>query len=175
MDNQVIEFLRGKGLNVINENIDQKLETWKAWYKGYVDGFHKYNVYGGKEKHQLKRRTLNMAARVCQDWANKLLNEKVEITVSDEYTQEVLNQLVKQVNFYVRGNNLIEAAFALGGGFFIQYWDGEKVNQKYVLQDMMYPITFDSGVITEAAFSSEKTIKGKKYVYRHRFLPLSFC
>ncbi len=165
MDIQVVEFLRSKGLSVIKEDIDSKLKIWDSWYRGHVDGFHTYTVYGGKKKHNLKRRTLNMASRVCQDWANLLLNEKVDITVSDEYTQLVLNRLIEQVNFYVRGNNLIESAFAKGGGFFIQYWDGEKVNQKYVLQDMMYPISFDSGKLTEAAFASEKTIKGKKYVY----------
>lgn len=165
MDNQVIEFLQGRGLKVINENIDEKLEVWEAWYKGKVDKIHTYNMYTGKKKIKKSRRTLNMAQRVCQDWADLLLNERVEINVADDYTQQVLNELLKQVNFYVRGNNLIEAAFAKGGGFFIQYWDGEKVNQKYVTQDMMYPITYDSGKLTEAAFASEKTVKGKKYTY----------
>ena len=89
----------------------------------------------------------------------------MEINVSDEYTQAKLNHLLKQVNFKVRGNNLLETAFALGGGFLIQYWDGEKTNQKYITQEYMYPITYDSGRLIEAAFASKKTIDGKTYVY----------
>lgn len=165
MDARVTEFLKSKGIRVIPDNIDERLEIWTAWYKGHVDNFHTYNIYEGRKTLKRTRRTLNMAQRVCQDWADLLLNERVKITAADEYTQCVLDKLLAQVNFYVRGNNLIEAAFAKGGGLFIQYYDGTKVSQKYVTQDMMYPITYDSGRLTEAAFASEKTIKGKKYVY----------
>lgn len=165
MNKSVIQYLRGQGIKVIDENIEQKLETWKQWYRGDVSGFHEYSIYNGKKKSRKRRKTLNMAARVCQDWADLLLNERVDISVSDEATQEVLNRLLKQVNFYVRGNNLIELAFALGGGFFIQYWDGTKTSQDYIAQDMVYPITYDSGKLTEAAFASVKTIAGREYTY----------
>ena len=166
MDQQVIAYLKSKSLSVIsNEDIATKMEVWQQWYKGCVDKFHKYKVYSGKKQLELERKTLNLPAKVCQRWADLLLNEKVEINASDEYTQLKLNHLLKQVNFKVRGNNLLETAFAMGGGFLIQYWDGEKTNQKYITQEYMYPITYDSGRLTEAAFASKKTIDGKTYVY----------
>ena len=166
MDQQVIAYLKSKSLSVIsNEDIATKMEVWQQWYRGCVDKFHKYKVYSGKKKLELERKTLNLPAKVCQRWADLLLNEKVEINVSDEYTQLKLNHLLKQVNFKVRGNNLLETAFAMGGGFLIQYWDGEKTNQKYITQEYMYPITYDSGRLIEAAFASQKTIDGKTYVY----------
>lgn len=165
MNKSVVEYLKSQNIKVIEEDIETKIDIWKEWYRGKVDRFHNYQVYSGKRKIDVERKTLNMPARVCQDWADLLLNERVDITVDDENTQKVLNRLLKQVNFYVRGNNLIELAFALGGGFFIQYWDGKKTNQKYVTQDMVYPITFDSGRLIEAAFASSKTIAGKEYIY----------
>lgn len=165
MNPQIVNYLKSKGNTVIDENIDDKLETWEQWYRGHVDRFHSYKIYEGQKNLNQKRRTLNMAARVCQDWADLLLNEKVELSASDKYTEEVLHRLLEQVNFYVRGNNLIEAAFAKGGGFLIQYWDGIKVNQKYITQDKFYPISFDSGKVTEAAFASEITVKGQTYTY----------
>ena len=166
MDQQVIAYLKSKSLSVIsNEDIATKMEVWQQWYKGCVDKFHKSKVYSGKKKLELERKTLNLPVKVCQRWADLLLNEKVEINASDEYTQIKLNHLLKQVNFKVRGNNLLETAFAMGGGFLIQYWDGEKTNQKYITQEYMYPITYDSGRLTEAAFASQKTIDGKTYVY----------
>ena len=165
MNKSVVEYLKSQNIKVIEEDIETKIDIWKEWYRGKVDRFHNYQVYSGKRKINVERKTLNMPARVCQDWADLLLNERVDITIDDEHTQKVLNRLLKQVNFYVRGNNLIELAFALGGGFFIQYWDGKKTNQKYVTQDMVYPITFDSGRLIEAAFASSKTIAGKEYIY----------
>ena len=152
-------------MTVIEDDITEKLEVWKQWYKGSVDKFHKYKVYSGKKQIELERKTLNLAAKTCQRWSDLILNEKVEINVSDEYTQLKLNHLLEQVNFKVRGNNLLETAFAMGGGFLIQYWDGEKTNQKYITQEYMYPITYDSGRLLEAAFSSRKVIDGKSYVY----------
>lgn len=165
MDKQVIDYLKRQNIKVIEEDIEEKMKTWRDWYKGKVETFHNYKVYQGKKKINLDRKSLGMAARGAQRWADLLLNEKVEINVGDEYTEEKLHELLKSVNFYVRGNNLIEAAFAVGGGFFIQYWDGEKTAQKYVLQDFFYPISYDSGRLTEAAFSSNKHIGGKEYVY----------
>lgn len=166
MDQQVIAYLKSKNLSVIsNEDIATKMEVWKQWYQGCVDKFHKYKVYSGKKKLELERKTLNLPCKTSQRWSDLLLNEKVEINASDDYTQTKLNHLLKQVNFKVRGNNLLETAFAIGGGFFIQYWDGEKTNQKYITQEYMYPLTYDSGRLTEAAFSSTKTIDGKTYIY----------
>lgn len=165
MDTQVIEYLKRQNVKVIEEDIETKLDTWRDWYKGKVETFHNYKVYQGKKKINLDRKSLGMAARASQRWADLLINEKVEINIADPYTEEKLKQLLHGVNFYVRGNNLIETAFAIGGGFFIQYWDGEKTSQKYVLQDYFYPITYDSGRLIEAAFSTRKHIDGKEYVY----------
>ena len=165
MDQQVIQYLKSKSLTVIEDDITEKLEVWRQWYKGSVDKFHKYKVYSGKKKLEMERKTLNLPSKVCQRWADLLLNEKVEINAADEYTQLKLNHLLHQVNFQVRGNNLLETAFAMGGGFLIQYWDGEKTNQKYITQEYMYPISYDSGRLTEAAFASQKVIDGKSYVY----------
>lgn len=173
MESNVISFLKGKNIKVIEESdngrdkTNERMVLWRAWYQGFVDNFHLYKVYAGEREVEKKRRTLNMAARVCQDWADLLLNEKVEITVSNEAAQEVLNRLLKQVDFTVRGNNLIQAAFALGGGFLIQYWDGEskQTKQKYITQEYVYPISVENGRITEAAFASEKIFDSEKYKY----------
>ncbi|MCM1115616.1 MAG: phage portal protein [Clostridium sp.] len=165
MDNAIITFLESKKVSVIEEDVSTKLQNWTQWYRGKVDDFHSYKVYQGRKAKQRERLTLNMPARVCQDWADLLLNEKVEINCDDKATQEIIDRLLKQTNFFVRGNNLVERAFALGGGFFIQYWDGKKTSQKYVTQEYMYPITFDSGELTECAFASSKTIGGKRYTY----------
>lgn len=167
MDKEVVKYLKQKNIRVIEEeeDIDGKLQVWRAWYRGKVETFHNYSVYQGTNKINLERKSLGMAARACQRWADLLLNERVEINIADEYTENRARELLHSANFYVRGNNLIEISFAVGGGFLIQYWDGQKTAQKYITQEYMYPITYDSGRLTEAAFSSKKYIAGKEYVY----------
>lgn len=165
MNQAVVEYLKSKSIKVIEEDITTKMEVWGQWYRGKVDKFHEYTTYSGKKTLKLERKTLNMPSRVAQRWADLLVNEKVAISIDDDYSEQKIQELLHQVNFYVRGNNLIETAFALGGGFFIQYWDGEKTNQKYITQEYMYPISYDSGRLTEAAFASAKVIDGKHYVY----------
>lgn len=166
MDKSIIEFLQKKQITVIGDkNIETNLKVWEQWYKGKVDDFHSYKIYTGKRKIKQERKTLNMGQEICHKWADLLLNEKVNIHCSDKSTEERLKDLLMQVNFYVRGNNLVERAFAYGGGFFIQYWDGNKTNQDYISQEMMFPISFDSGRLTEVAFASKKVINQKPYVY----------
>lgn len=168
MDSRVINYLKNAGYKVLSdENLDLTTfyDTWENWYKGYVPTFHEYSVYTGSQKINMRMKQMNMAGKVCEKWADLLLNEKVEITIGDDHSQEVLDRLLKQTNFFVRGNNLIERAFAMGAGYFVQYWDGKKTNQKYISQENAYPISYDSGRITEIAFASEKMYRREKYVY----------
>lgn len=165
MDSKIVDFLKKKGVTVITDNTTNQMKVWKQWYNGNVDGFHKYHLYNGQKKVDATRLSLNMAETVCQDWADLLLNEKTEFSCDDEYTENKLNEILKQINFSVKGNNLIESAFALGGGFFIQYWDGERTAQKYVTQDFAYPITYNSEGITECAFGTTITIADKPLIY----------
>lgn len=166
MNDSLLNFLKAKQILVMpDESADERMQLWLQWYKGKVDKFHEYKVYTGKESKKAKRKTLNMPSRVCQKWADLLLNEKVEINVENEKITEFLRNVLTDSNFYVRGNNLIERAFALGGGYLVEYFDGRKVKLKYISQEMMYPITYDSGRLIECAFVSQKTVKKKKYYY----------
>ena len=171
MENKIVDFLKSKGISVLQGrktdkcDVQRSMEVWYSWYCGHVDTFHNYKVYTGQKMLNCRRLTLDMAGRVCQRWADLLLNEKVDITVSDEYTHKRLQRILRNVNFPVRGNNLIELAFAVGGGFFVQYWDGGTTGQKYISQQNAYPISYDNGRLTEIAFASKKTVEGNDYYY----------
>ena len=60
------------------------ISEWKLWYEGYYKRFHRYMVFNGKERTEQKRASLKMAKRVCEDWANLILNEKVVINAGDD-------------------------------------------------------------------------------------------
>ena len=66
MNKGVINFLKSKNVNVIDEDIQNKLDVWEQWYKGKVDKFHDYKVYQGKKK--LKQELLTQAIKKINIW-----------------------------------------------------------------------------------------------------------
>lgn len=174
--NEIIKQVSGKSkLYDMKSYIDQ----WLEWYQGNVKAFHSYTIFNGKKSIQMKRLTLNMAKRVCEDWANLLLNEKTDITVGDQHSQEVLQKTLMDCNFWQKGNEGIEKSFALGCGAFVVVVDNIGINEKGQLIDTskskvkvkfinatkIIPITFEEEEITECAFVNVNS--GRTYVSLH--------
>jgi A118 family predicted phage portal protein len=146
-----------------------ELSTWLKWYKGFDKTFHEYSVYNGTKKVKLKKKTLNMAKKSCEDWANLLLNEKCEITIKD---QDKLNDILEYNSFKVEANNLVEQSFALSMGAIVESLENVTYNEEtgeivktsdsrvkidYVDATKIYPITFKNKKLIECAFVSENT------------------
>lgn len=127
--------------------------TWLQWYTGNVKDFHNYEVYNGVNDVKCRRRTLNMAKKVAEDWANLLLNEKTDIAYGNNAQQEELEELLQSVNFWQKGNQGVEATFALGNGAFIEGFDeSNKIRLQFVNATKIYPLNFEQDKITECAF-----------------------
>ena len=155
-------------------SMDEYVANWLEWYVGNVKSFHNYTIYNGKKQIRMKRLTLNMGKRVCEDWANLLLNERTDITVSDARSQKALHKVLADCKFWQKGNEGIEKSFALGIGAFVTVVDGIGVNEdgtiadksksrvkvKFVNATKIIPLTFEDEEITECAFinvNSDKT------------------
>lgn len=155
---KVIKEITGKDVVAFNDLTD----AWLQYYKGDVDKFHDYEVYNGVKKIKSQRKTLNMAKKICEDWANLLLNEKTDVVVGDDEQQSNLWKVLNSVNFWTKGNEGIEKTFALGTGAFIESIDKDNNERlQFVSRQKIYPITFDQDKITECAFvnvTSGKTI-----------------
>jgi A118 family predicted phage portal protein len=155
---KVIKEITGKDVVAFNDLTD----AWLQYYKGDVDKFHDYEVYNGVKKIKSQRKTLNMAKKICEDWANLLLNEKTDVVVGDDEQQSNLWEVLNSVNFWTKGNEGIEKTFALGTGAFIESIDKDNNERlQFISRQKIYPITFDQDKITECAFvnvTSGKTI-----------------
>ena len=155
------------------------IKNWLEWYTGDVKAFHNYTVYNGKKQISMKRLTLNMAKRVCEDWANLLLNEKTDITIGDNHSQEVVQKALIDCKFWQKGNEGVEKSFALGLGAFVVVVDNIGVNEKGELSDTskakvkvkfvnatkVKPLTFEEEEVTECAFINVNS--GKTYISIH--------
>lgn len=161
----VCDYLKHK-LNVdIKGDYYGNISQWEEWYKGYYKPFHHYTDYNGRETVQLDRYSLKMAKKVCEDWANMLLNEDTMVVLENKQAQEFVDGVFDRNDFFANANNLIEKTFALGTGAVAVRLNNYKVCLEYITADCIIPISYDNRNITEVAFVSEHTYKGKPYIY----------
>lgn len=153
--NVISKYLKDSGYNVAYIDYGEKIQEFLSWYKGKT-GFHNYKIYNGENFIECERASLNMAKTVCEDMASLELNEKCSITLNEELAQEYIDSVLEDNNFQVMGNQLMEIKNALGGGAFVE--NIENINGMlrptidYIHGDMIFPLTWDNGRISECAF-----------------------
>ena len=162
---EVISLATGRANIELIETCD-KIPEWKGFYEGYVKSFHDYTVYNGKAELKFRRFSLCMPKKACEDWANLLINEKTDITLGDEASQKVLEQIFADSHFWLKANEGVEKTFALGMGAWIVSVEGmaasedgvvditgdEKVNISFINATKIRPITIEDDKVTECAF-----------------------
>lgn len=164
MNDAIRVYLLERKYDTAPDKTYKHIAEWLEWYQGEVEKFHKYKIFNGVTTTTHERYRLGMAKKVCEDWANLILNEKVSIKAGDY--EKRLEEILTANNFQVRGNQLVEQAFALGTGAFVEYKGPEdSVFVDYVRADMIYPLSWDNGDITECAFGSTKVMDGKETIY----------
>lgn len=176
----ILEKLKGLGFDTVpKEFYEQSVDVWQSWYKGKIDSFHKYKCYNGKNFVRQERYSVGMAKKVCEDWANLLLNEKVHITLEGENEQAFFDKVCHENNFVVKANETQEKKAALGTAAYVfsvtdvpvdeesgeMTGTGTDIKIDYVSGKKIIPLSWDNGIIRDCAFAVEKTIKGNEYVY----------
>ena len=101
----VCEYLKNK-LNVdIKGDYYGSISQWEDWYKGYYKPFHHYTDYNGRETVQLDRYSLKMAKKVCEDWANMLLNEETMVVLENKEAQKFVDGVFERNDFFADNRN----------------------------------------------------------------------
>lgn len=190
MDIRAVINILNKELSAnISADYYTRIEDWQQWWAGYVKSFHKFSET--TDTGRKKERTLysmKMAKKICEDWAACLLNEKTQIVVKDKASSEFLQGpeaeqstggVFGATRFWDEANSLVEKAFYSGTGAFVMKLDGilagadgavlrspeAGIRMEYLPAMSIFPITVRYHQITEVAFASENTVRGKKYVY----------
>lgn len=170
----VFEFFKKNGIDTIDKSFYRYIDMWRSWYKGDVQGFHHYKVYNGNTHIKRKRKSLGMAKKVSEDIADLLLNERVEIVLSDKSTDEFVSKVLDDNNFLTLGNEYQERKAATGTVAYVPYLKDAKVDDlgnivdgkiviNYVEAGNIYPLSWQNGRITECVFMFAKTVNRKKY------------
>ena len=179
MSNAVIIKLNELGYTTIPDSFYSKVYEWKSWYQGDVKGFHNYIVQNGERQVTCRRYSLGMGKKLCEDWANLLMNEKVQITLEGQKEQDFIDLVLTENNFTVKANEMQEMKSALGTVAYVPRVIGQEISESgdivpgnasgivldYVTIENIYPLSWQNGYISECAFSSEVTRGGKDYLY----------
>ncbi len=164
MSNKIQQYLADNNYNTAPDITYQHIDEWLEWYQGDVEKFHRYKIYNGVVTTEHQRYSMGMAKKICEDWANLILNEKISIKAGTY--EKRLEEILEANNFQVRANQLLEIAFALGTGAFVEYKSAEGgVIIDYIRADMIYPQSWDNGDITECSFGTTRVIDGKECIY----------
>lgn len=171
--------LKELGYKTCPEDFYGNIATWKSWYMGDVADFHHYKVWNGQKHIQCRRFTLGMAKKVCEDWANLLMNEKVALTLEGESEQAFFDQTCEENNFRVKANELEELTFFGGTSAIVVSAENVPVNERtgqivgtggrlrfdYVHMPNIYPLSWANGRVRDCAFATEKVNGNDKYLY----------
>ncbi|MEY8360038.1 phage portal protein [Anaerotruncus colihominis] len=174
----ITEKLKELGYAIVADDFYAKIDEWKSWYEGYVKGFHRYKVRNGQHEVKCRRYSLNMGKKIPEDWANLLMNEKVQITLDGKKEQEFVDRIFTENNFTVKANEMQEMKFALGTVAYIPRVVGMEATDAgaisgsasgilldYVTVENIWPLAWQNGIITECAFSSIVTVNGENFCY----------
>ena len=163
--NAIITFLQKKGYQTVGADFYNKIDDWKDWYECNIDEFHKSSFYNGICEVENNILQLGMAKTVCEDWANLLLNEKVEFKIDNNKCDNTVKEILKNNNFRKKANQLIETCFAFGTGAFVEFLKDGKPAIDYITADKIYPLSWQNGIITECAFGSVGVVDKEKVYY----------
>lgn len=173
----IFKYFKEKGINTVNSSFYSKIREWESWYNGYVPKFHRYYIYNGTNKIKCSRYSLGMAKKLCEDVADLLLNEEVKITISgSDSTADFVKKVLDDNSFFERGNEYQERKAYSGTVAYVpqltdmsiseegQVISAERIKINYVQGKNIFPISWENGRVTEAAFIFPKSINGKSYV-----------
>lgn len=118
---------------------------------------------------------MGMAKKLSEDIADLLLNERVTITLDDEYTNNYVHKILKNNQFMVQGNDYQERKAYTGTVAYIPYLDSADVTEdgvirsgiikiNYVDGPNIFPVSWDNGKVQECIFTFPHTVNRKKYI-----------
>lgn len=149
----------------INEEMFQKIEVWKALYKGYYSEWHdvQYQTIDGPKQRRML--TLNMGKIVSSEMASLVYNEKCEISIDNEAVSEFIHEVFKHNKFDKKFQDYVEYMFAHGGMVIKPYVENDKIMLSFVTADCFIPISWRNDTINEAVFPYEFKKRNKKYTH----------
>lgn len=163
---EIKEFLKNQFKTEVLENQTQQRE-WLSWYRN-DNKWRNYWVTLSDQKRTKRKRvrfSMNSCKRVCEDWANLLLNEKTDVVVGDEFQNQIVQKVLEKNDFWQLANNSVEKNQAIGAGAFVlnKNDDDGEITIEYVDGTRCYVLDADNNEVKNCAFENKMYIDGDEY------------
>ena len=142
--------LSAKNINVAVGSIYDLMALWKQWYRGNVNDFHNRKVKMADGTIQDEEvYTMNMAKKVCEDFAKLLWTEKTKIELGNKKNTKKLWEILdsKKNSFSINISKFIEKVMAIGSGAFVEYLDNNEPVIDYIDGDIILPYKYTNSYI----------------------------
>lgn len=150
----------------LNEEMFQKIDEWKALYKGYHEPMHKVRYKTIEDGWQTRKMDTLMVPKVAsEEMASLVYNEKCEISIDNDAVSELINEVFKGNKFDKKFQDFIEYSFAHGGMVIKPYIENGKIMLSFVTADSFIPVSWKNDSIYEAVFPFEFRKRDKKYTH----------
>ncbi len=150
----------------IDTSMDSHIQAWYDWYSGKADWYKDgYTDMQGRSR-QRERLTIRPAKRAAAEWASLLVTDDTQVSVEGAAANEWLQGWLERANFWPTGQMVVEKAFALGTAAWALWFDvkdeGAEVKVRRYDARMVRPLSWDEEGITECAFVTRATVRGKR-------------
>lgn len=167
----VTKYIQDRGY-AVSTAMTTFITQWWQWYTsdtehdGDAKQFYSVSYTAGSKKKTRKRLSLKPARRACREWASLLLNEDTEVSCEDEAANAWLADYLDRAAFWMAGQEMVEAAFAMGTGAWALWFDfredGASIKLRTYDARMVVPLSWDMDGVTECAFVTRVSIRGER-------------
>ena len=159
-----------KRSDVVVQGQNPKITAFYNIWKGVPSWLnYKYHLPNGEYK-DAKMLTLNLPKYISRAWANSYANENTTITIPNKDSNERLQEILFNNNFFGKFNSFVEGFMALGIGATLVNLDkfsvdkngnvlknDSKVKINYIGGRRVIPISVNNGDVVECAFINFRT------------------
>ena len=144
-----------------------EVERIKELKRYYLDDFDKViykNSYGQLRKRELH--SINITKLASRRLASLIFNEKCSIKVNDNKTQNFLDGIFDDTDFYLTFETYLEKFIALGSGCIRPYISHNKIKLAWATADQVFPLESNTNAVTQIAIASKiMKVEGHTNVY----------
>ena len=164
--NELGKLFTNRGFNPVIGTIYKQQEKWLNWYRGNVNDFHYYKIKTTNGKSVDKKKpSLQMAKKVCEDWASLLFNERSGVTIENAETQKVLNDVLDANFFKDEISNFLELSMMNGTGVIVEYKSDGETKIDFIYGNTIMVLSYENSTPTEIAVIQE--FQKEKEYYTH--------
>ncbi len=166
MREEIYRMLNELGFpNAGDGGTEERLRLWREWYEGDVKRFHSYRVYNGQKRVLCRRAGLGMAKKICEDWANLLMNERVRIRLGGGKEQAFIDRVFRENRFLVAANRMQERKAALGTAAYVPRVTDGRIRIDCIDAEGILPLSWENGSVTDCAFACTRRRGDRDLLY----------